>query len=72
MEYGMTQNNLGNAYSSLAEVEDKAGNCKRAVTAYREALSVYTEEQFPEIHKGVVHNLARTLEGVCKEEGAAS
>ncbi|NIN68353.1 MAG: hypothetical protein GTO63_27330, partial [Anaerolineae bacterium] len=31
MDYGMTQNNLGNAYRTLAEVEEKAENCSKAI-----------------------------------------
>jgi hypothetical protein len=31
MDYGMTQNNLGTAYHTLAEVEGKAENCRRAI-----------------------------------------
>jgi tetratricopeptide (TPR) repeat protein len=42
MQYATTQNNLGNAYSTLAEVEAKAENCKKAIEAYEEALKVTT------------------------------
>ena len=38
----MTQNNLGNAYGTLAEVEEKGENCRRAIGAYEEALRVRT------------------------------
>jgi tetratricopeptide (TPR) repeat protein len=47
IDYGMTQNNLGNAYSTLAEVEGKAENSKRAIEACEEALKVYTRDRFP-------------------------
>ena len=47
MDYGMTQNNLGNAYSTLAEVESKSENCKLAIKAYEEALKVRTLDRFP-------------------------
>jgi len=69
MDYGMTQNNLGTAYSTLAEVEEKGENCRRAIEAYREALGVYTEELSPQVHAVVARNLFRTLEGVCRDEG---
>ena len=35
MQYGMTQNNLGNAYRKLAEVEDKVANCRKALPPVR-------------------------------------
>ncbi len=47
VQYGMTQNNLGNAYGILAQVEDKAANSRKAITAYKAALTVYTRERFP-------------------------
>ena len=69
MQYGMTQNNLGDAYSTLAEVEEKGENCRRAIEAYRQALGVYTEELSAQVHAGVAASLARTLEGVCRDQG---
>ncbi len=56
-DYGMTQNNLGTAYKTLAEVEAKAENCGRAIEAYEEALEIYTEREFPEIYPFVERNL---------------
>ena len=67
MDYGMSQNNLGNAYSTLAEVEAKAENCKRAKRAYEEALKVYTKKEFPQIHLLVQQNLTNLLD-FCKDE----
>ena len=55
MDYGMTQNNLGNAYQTLAEVEGKAENSKRAIGAYEEALKVRTRDKFP-IQYGTMQN----------------
>jgi len=63
----MTQNNLGNAYSTLAEVEHKADNCKRAIEAYKQALKVFTKEEFPEAYRMVERNL-RTLLDFCGGE----
>jgi tetratricopeptide (TPR) repeat protein len=57
MDYATTQNNLGNAYQTLAEVEDKAGNCKKAIQAFKEALSVYTKEEFPEVYRIIEKNI---------------
>jgi len=47
MDYAMTQNNLGAAYVTLAEVEDKAENSKIAIRACEEALKVHHLEEFP-------------------------
>jgi len=63
-DYGMTQNNLGTAYSTLGEVEEKAENCKKAIKAYEEALKVYTLEDFPMDYGMTQNNLGtayRTL-----------
>jgi tetratricopeptide (TPR) repeat protein len=57
MDYAMTQNNLGNAYTTLAQVEEKEENYKKAITAYEEALKVFTKEEFPELNKSVAQNL---------------
>jgi len=48
---------LENAYQTLAEVEDKAGNCKKAIQAFKEALSVYTKEEFPEVYRIIEINI---------------
>jgi len=53
----LTQNNLGAAYGTLAGVEEKAENCKRAIAAYEEALKVYTPERFPMYYGGTQNNL---------------
>ncbi len=57
MAYAMTQNNLGNAFSTLAEVEDKAANCKLAIAAYAEALKIFTPEKFPYQNRFVQFNM---------------
>ena len=51
IDYAGTQNNLGNAYQTLAEVKDKAENCQKAITAYEEAFKVYKEGEFPGLHQ---------------------
>jgi len=62
MDYAMTQNNLGAAYGTLAEVEDKAGNCNKAIQAFKEALSVYTKEEFPEVYRIIEENIKNVYE----------
>ena len=55
--YATTQNNLGNAYSGLAEVRDKEANLEKAINAYQEALKIYTEEKYPIMYQTVKSNL---------------
>jgi len=65
----MTQDSLGNAYGTLAEVEDKAGNCKRAIEACRQSLRVFSKEEFPELHQSIGRNLAGLIHGGCRLVG---
>jgi len=44
VRYAKTQNNLGTAYGTLAEVQDKVENCNKAIQAFQEALKVYTSK----------------------------
>ena len=62
MEYATTQNNLGNAYGTLGEVEEKAQNCKNAIKSYKEALKVFTKEESPEVYAIVSSNLRGALD----------
>jgi tetratricopeptide (TPR) repeat protein len=57
MDYAATQNNLGNAYRTLGEVDDKAGNCKQAIRSYQEALKIRTLERFPMDYAATHNNL---------------
>ena len=47
IDYAMTQHNLGNAYTTLAEVEGKPDNCRLAIAALEETLKVFKLENFP-------------------------
>lgn len=60
MDYAVTQNNLGNAYRTLAEVEDKAENCKISIVTFEEALKVYTKDELPEPYRVAMENLEIT------------
>ena len=71
MQYGVTQNNLGTAYGTLAEVEGKAENCRRAIEAYEEALKVYTHERFPMDYAMTQNNLGNAYGTLAKIEGKA-
>ena len=61
MDYAMTQNNLGTAYGTLAEVEAKTTNCQKAIAAFEESLEIYTPEEFPELYRRVSKNLEIAL-----------
>jgi hypothetical protein len=47
LDYARMQNNLGVAYKTLAEVEDRAANCRKAIRACQEALKIRKLNQFP-------------------------
>jgi hypothetical protein len=66
IQYATTQNNLGNAYSTLAEVEDKSENCKKAKKAYEETLKVFTKKDFLQVYELVQRNLDNLLR-FCEE-----
>jgi len=59
IQYALTQNNLANAYWTLAEMENKHENCLHAEEAYKESLRVYTEDEYPDPCRGVKGNLER-------------
>ena len=71
MQYGGTQNNLGAAYSTLAEVEAKAENSRRAIGAYEEALKVYTRDRFPMDYGMTQNNLGNAYKTLAEVEGKA-
>jgi len=56
-KYAMTQNNLGNAYRTLGEVENKSANCQLAIAAFKEALKVRTLDRFPMDYAMTQNNL---------------
>ncbi len=71
-QYTMTQNNLGNAYRTLAEVEDKASYCRLAIDACNEALRVYTFDDFPFQYAGTQNNLGAAYQRLAEVEDRAS
>jgi hypothetical protein len=52
----------------LAEVEDKAKNCKKAIEAYQNALKIFTEELYPVYNTIIADNL-ENLYKFCKTNG---
>jgi tetratricopeptide (TPR) repeat protein len=47
LDWAMTQNNLGNALSTLGARESGTARLEEAVAAYRAALAEYTRERVP-------------------------
>ena len=48
----------------LSELENKESNVEKAVSAYNEALKVFTISLFPVEHDGVIHNIARAYKSL--------
>ena len=57
LDYAMTQNNLGAAYTNLADHRDPEENLGLAIDAYTEALRFYTPEAAPLNYAQTRHNL---------------
>ena len=66
--FAKTQNDLGNFYSSLSEIEKKVENCKLAITAYQEALNVYSAELFRIEYSQVNFNLGLAYQTIAEFE----
>ena len=62
--YAAAQNNLGNAYSDLAEVRDREANLGLAIRAYNEALRVRTYQKFPQDYAMTQNNLGEAYRGL--------
>ncbi|MBH8556334.1 tetratricopeptide repeat protein [Nostocaceae cyanobacterium CENA357] len=56
VDWAMTQNNLGNAYSHRI-LKEQAENIEMAIAAYTAALEVYTRSAFPQDHAKTLFNL---------------
>jgi tetratricopeptide (TPR) repeat protein len=67
----MTQSNLGDTYRTLAEVENKAENCNRAIAACKEALKVHTLDRFPIKYAMTQSNLGDTYRTLAEVEDKA-
>jgi tetratricopeptide (TPR) repeat protein/general stress protein CsbA len=57
VQYASAQNNLGNALGTLARVKQKAENCRKAISAYHEALGVFNIGHFPIDYAAIQSNL---------------
>ena len=72
MDYALAQNTLGNAYGTLAQVEDKAANCRKAIAADEAALTVYTRESFPMDYAMAQDNLGNAYRTLAEVEDKAA
>jgi len=68
----MTQNNLGNALSSLGERESGTARLEEAVSAYREALKERTRERVPLAWATTQNNLATALSSLGERESGVA
>jgi len=59
-EYAATQNNLGNTYRILAEVDDRVENCNKAIDSHKKALRIYTLAGFPRDYAMTQNNIGNT------------
>ncbi len=67
-----TQNLLGLTYVELAEVEDKADNCRAAIEAYQAALKVRTPDRFPTDYAMTQNNLGNAYGTLSEVEDKAA
>jgi Tetratricopeptide repeat len=61
LQWATTQNNLGNALSTLGARESGTARLEEAVAAFRAALEEWTREAAPHWHDIAQWNLARCL-----------
>src|SRR5262249_22109389 len=72
LDWAMTQNNLGNALSSLGERESGTARLEEAVAAYRDALKEWTRERVPLDWAMTQNNLGNALSNLGgRESGTA-
>ncbi len=66
--FAKTQNDLGNFYSCLAEIENKVENYKFAVDSYKEALKLFSADLFILEYSQVNHNLGLAFQTLAELE----
>ena len=72
LDWATTQNNLGNALSTLGERESGTARLEEAVAAYRDALTEYTRERKPRDWATTQNNLGNALSTLgARESGTA-
>ncbi|MFX1520574.1 MAG: tetratricopeptide repeat protein, partial [Promethearchaeota archaeon] len=70
-EYAIAKNSLGGTYIRLAEVENRAENCKKAINNFEEALNVFTFKDYPIQFAMTRINLGGAYGGLAEEENKA-
>ncbi|MGB9165254.1 MAG: hypothetical protein WCC41_12490, partial [Rhodomicrobium sp.] len=68
LDWAMTQNNLGNALSTLGERESGTARLEEAAAAYRAALLERTRERVPLNWAGTQNNLGNALRSLGERE----
>ncbi|MCK4632946.1 MAG: tetratricopeptide repeat protein, partial [candidate division Zixibacteria bacterium] len=71
-DYAKSRSLLGTAHLRLANVSEKASNCRLAIAAYEEALKVYTLEGFPMNYAMTRNNLGNAYSTLAEVEEKAS
>lgn len=69
LDYAMTQNNLGIAYSSLAKISNRDTNLQKARCMFEQAFAVYTPDTHPEEHRKIKINLEKLRQQLCGAMG---
>jgi tetratricopeptide (TPR) repeat protein len=72
LNWAMTQNNLGNALSTLGERESGTAKLEEAVLAYRAALQEYTRERVPLDWAAAQTNLSSALARIGERESGTA
>ncbi len=57
LDYGKIKANIGNAYTTLADIGKGAENCWKAIGCIQDAFKVYTSENYPFDHAHLLNNL---------------
>ena len=68
LQWAITQYNLGLALATLGERESGPARLEQAVSAFRDALQEFTQEQTPRYHSMAQRSLEIVLEALQKKQ----
>jgi tetratricopeptide (TPR) repeat protein len=68
LEYANGQNNIGEAYSALSEIENPSTNCKKAIQAFNESLKIITINEFQAKYTAIQYNRAVAYFNLAKND----
>ena len=71
LKFAEVQNNLGNSYCCLGEVEGLVENCKLAIATFQKALKVHVRDRFPMQYAMTQNNLGIALWTLAEVEDKA-